>query len=186
MAANPAELTEFRELWFPCPRIRLPELGPAGPVFIEGGRCISAALGEYTKLWIHAASRWHFYYIHPMPRDFFLATMPEAVPHLLHPGEMTVETVRQGLSYKVVLGLRCAEGPVRVLHLVGDVPDVTRAIERDEETSSGPLGWKLKMTHLIAQGSFHGLIRLEDGRLHPISRDGHEDVFKSSWVAFSR
>jgi hypothetical protein len=183
---NPAELTEFRELWFPCPRIRLPELGPAGPVFIEGGRCISGALGEYTKLWIRSAGRWHFYYIRPMPRDFFQACMPEAVPHLLHPDEMTVETVRQGLSYKVVLGLRCAEGPVRVLHLVGDAPDVTRAIERDEETSSLPLGWKLKMTHLIAQGSFHGLIRLEDGRLHPISRDGQEDVFKSSWVTFSR
>ena len=27
--------------------------------------------------------------------------MPEAVPHLLHPGEMTVETLRQALSYKV-------------------------------------------------------------------------------------
>src|SRR3972149_3105318 len=72
-------LTEFRELWFPSPRIRLPELAPAGPVFIEGGRCISGALGEYTKLWIYAAGRWHFYYIHPMPRDFFQATMPEAV-----------------------------------------------------------------------------------------------------------
>jgi hypothetical protein len=85
-----------------------------------------------------------------------------------------------------VLGLRCAEGPVRVLHLVGDVPDVTRAVERDEELPAGPLGWKLKMTHLIGQGSFHGLIRLEDGRLHPIGRDGNEDVFKSSWVTFSR
>jgi hypothetical protein len=42
------------------------------------------------------------------------------------------------------------------------------------------------MTHLIAQGSFHGLIRLEDGRLYPITRDGGEDVFKSSWVHFSR
>ena len=122
------KLTEFRELWFPCPRIRLPELGPSGPTFIEGGRCISGALGEYTKLWIHAGGQWHFYYIHPTPRDFFRITMPEAVPHLLHPGEMTVETLRQALSYKVVLGLRCAEGPVRVLHLVGDVPDVTRAV----------------------------------------------------------
>jgi len=186
MASDPALLTEFRELWFPSPRIRLPELGPAGPVFIEGGRCISGDLGEYTKLWISAAGRWHFYYIHPTPRDFFAVTMPEAIPHLLHPGEMTVETVRQGLHYKVVLGLRCAEGPVRVLHLVGDVPDVTRVTERDEEVASTPLGWKLKMTHLIAQGSFHGLIRLEDGRLHPISRDGNEDVFKSSWVMFSR
>ena len=179
-------LTEFRELWFPCPRIRLPDLGPSGPVFIEGGRCISGALGEYTKVWIWAGGRWHFYYIHPTPRDFFRLTMPEAVPHLLHPGEMTVETVRQGLSCKVVLGLRCAEGPVRVLHLVGDVPDVTRAVQRDEEVASGPLGWKLKMTHIIGQGSFHGLIRLEDGRLHPISREGGEDVFKSSWVTFSR
>jgi hypothetical protein len=112
--------------------------------------------------------------------------MPEAIPHLLHPGEMTVETLRQGLSYKVVLGLRCTEGPVRVLHLVGDVADVTRAQERDEEAPAGPLGWKLQMTHLISQGSFHGLIRLEDGRLYPISRDGGEDVFKSSWVHFSR
>jgi hypothetical protein len=180
------KLTEFRELWFPCPRIRLAELGPTGPVFIEGGRCISGALGEYTKLWISAAGRWHFYFIHPTPRDFFRVTMPDAVPHLLHPGEMTVETVRQGLSYKVVLGLRCAEGPVRVLHLVGDVPDVTRVAEREEEVSSSTLGWKLKMIHLIAQGSFHGLIRLEDGRLHPITRDGNEDVFKSSWVVFSR
>ena len=179
-------LTEFRELWFPCPRIRLPDLGPSGPVFIEGGRCISGALGEYIKLWIWAGGRWHFYYIHPTPRDFFRLTMPEAVPHLLHPGEMTVETVRQGLSYKVVLGLRCAEGPVRVLHLVGDVPDVTRVAERDEDVASGPLGWKLTMTHIIGQGSFHGLIRLEDGRLHPISREGNEDVFKSSWVTFSR
>jgi hypothetical protein len=81
-------LTEFRELWFPSPRLRLPELAPAGPVFIEGGRCVSAALGEYTKLWISAVG--------------------------------------------------------------------------------------------------HGLIRLEDGRLHPITRDGGEDVFKSSWVTFSR
>jgi hypothetical protein len=112
--------------------------------------------------------------------------MPEAVAHLLHPGEMTVETFRQSSSYKVVLGLRCAEGPVRVLHLVGDVPDVTRAVEREEDAPPGPLGWKLKMVHVIAQGSFHGLIRLEDGRLHPIGRDGNEDVFKSSWVEFSR
>ena len=186
MASSPATLTEFRELWFPSPRIRLPELGPSGPVFIEGGRCISGALGEYTKLWIFAAGRWHFYYVHAAPRDFFRLTMPDAVPHLLSPGEMTVETVRQGLSYKVVLGLRCAEGPVRVLHLVGDAPDVTRALEREEEVTSGPLGWKLKMTHLITQGSFHGLIRLEDGRLHPITREGNEDVFKSSWVTFSR
>ena len=88
-------LSEFRELWFPCPRIRLPELGPGGPVFIEGGRCISAALGEYTKLWIHAAGRWHFYYTHPAPREFFRAAMPDAVPHLLQPGEMTVETSRR-------------------------------------------------------------------------------------------
>ncbi len=184
--SNWADLTEFREIWFPSPRIRLPELGPSGPVSIEGGRSISGALGEYTKLWILAAGRWHFYFIQPAPRDFFHVTMPEAVSHLLHPGEMTVETFRQGLSYKVVLGLRCAEGPVRVLHLVGDVPDVTQAVERDEEVPSGPLGWKLKMTHLICHGSFHGLVRLEDGRLHPISRDGGEDVFKSSWVTFSR
>jgi hypothetical protein len=183
--SNPAEIAEFRELWFPSPRIRLPELGPAGPVFIEGGRCISGTLGEYTKLWIHAAGRWHFYYVHPMPRDFFRATMPDAVPHLLHPGEMTVETFREGLAYKVVLGLRCAEGPVRVLHLVGDAPDVSRAVERDEETATA-LGWKLRMTHVIALGSFHGLLRLEDGRLYPITREGHEDVFKASWVAFSR
>jgi hypothetical protein len=66
------------------------------------------------------------------------------------------------------------------------VPDVTRAVERDEETVSQPLGWKLKTTHFIAPGSFHGLLRLEDGRLHPITRDGNEDVFKSSWVTFSR
>ena len=69
--------------------------------------------------------------------------MPEAVPHLLHPGEMTVETFRQGLSYKVVLGLRCSEGPVRVLHLVGDVADVTRAEERHEDAPAGSLGWQL-------------------------------------------
>ena len=50
----------------------------------------------------------------------------------------------------------------------------------------GVAEWKLTMTHLIAQGSFHGLLRLEDGRLHPISRDGGEDVFKSSWATFSR
>jgi hypothetical protein len=179
-------LTEFRELWFPSPRIRLPELGPAGPVFIEGGRCISRFLGEYSKIWIWAAGRWHFYYVHPMPRDFFLATMPAVVPHLLHPGEMTVETLRQGLAYKVVLGLRCSEGPVRVLHLVGDVPDITRAAEREEEIPAGPLGWRLKITHLVAQGSFHGLLRLEDGRLYPVGRDGNEDVFKSSWVTFGR
>jgi hypothetical protein len=74
---------------------------------------------------------------------------------------------------------------VRVLHLVGDVPDVTRAVEVDEEVA-GSLGWKLKSTHLIARGSFHGLLRLEDGRLHPIGREGNEDVFKSSWVTFSR
>jgi hypothetical protein len=42
------------------------------------------------------------------------------------------------------------------------------------------------MTHLVCRGSFHGLLRLEDGRLCPISRDGNEDVFKSSWVTFSR
>ena len=63
---------------------------------------------------------------------------------------------------------------------------MTRAVEKDEEVAAGLLGWKVKMTHLIAQGSFHGLLRLEDGRLHPISRDGNEDVFKSSWVTFSR
>jgi hypothetical protein len=181
-----AGISEFREVWFPSPRIRLPELGPSGPVFIEGGRCISGALGEYTKLWISAAGRWHFYYVHPTPRDFFSGVMPDAVPHLLHPGEMTVETFRQGLAYKVVLGLRCAEGPVRVLHLVGDVPDVTRAIELDEETPAGSLGWKLKQTHFVCRGSFHGLLRLEDGRLYPITRDGNEDVFKSSWVTFTR
>src|SRR6185503_12046071 len=154
MSESWAGLTEFRELWFPCPRLRLPELGPGGPTLIEGGRCISGALGEYTKLWILAAGRWHFYYVHPSPRDFYRVTMPEAVPH--------------------------------VLHLVGDVADVTRAVERDEDAPAGPLGWKLKMTHLISHGSFHGLIRLEDGRLVPITRDGGEDVFKSSWVHFSR
>jgi hypothetical protein len=52
--------------------------------------------------------------------------------------------------------------------------------------AAGSLGWKLQMTHIICHGSFHGLIRLEDGRLYPISRDGGEDVFKSSWVHFSR
>jgi hypothetical protein len=177
------ELTEFRELWFPSPRLRLPELGA---VFIEGGRCISGFLGEYTKIWLSAGGRWHFYYIDPMPRDFFLATMPQAVPHLLHPGEMTVETFRQGLSYKVVLGLRASEGPVRVLHLVGDVGDVSHCAEIDEDVAAGPLGWKLSMTHIVGRGSFHGLVRLEDGRLHPISRDGGEDVFKASWVTFRR
>jgi hypothetical protein len=179
-------LQEFRELWFPSPRLRLPELGPSGPAFIEGGRCISGILGEYTKIWLHASGRWHFYYVDPRPRDFFLSTMPEAVPHLLHPGEMTVETLRQGASYKVVLGLRASEGPVRVLHLVGDVTDVTHCSESDEEVAAGALGWKLRMTHIIGRGSFHGLVRVEDGRLHPISRDGGEDVFKSSWVTFSR
>jgi hypothetical protein len=54
-------LSEFRELWFPSPRIRLSELGTAGPMYIEGGRCISGALGEYSKLWILAGGRWHFY-----------------------------------------------------------------------------------------------------------------------------
>jgi hypothetical protein len=112
--------------------------------------------------------------------------MPDAVPHLLHPGEMTVETLRQGHAYKIVLGLRCTEGPVRVLHLVGDAPDVTRAVEVEEEHQSGTLGWKLHMTHVISRGSVHGLLRLEDGRLHAIGRDGSEDVFKSSWVTFSR
>ena len=29
-------------------------------------------------------------------------------------------------------------------------------------------------------------IGLEDGRLYPITRDGGEDVFKSSWVHFAR
>ena len=179
-------LHEFRELWFPAPRLRLPELGATGPVYIEGGRCISGFLGEYAKIWLFAAGRWHFYYADPRPRDFFLAIMPEAVPHLLHPGEMTVETFRQGPSYKVVLGLRASEGPVRVLHLVGDVTDVTHCGEVDEELPTGPLGWKFRMTHIIGKGSFHGLVRVEDGRLHPISRDGGEDVFKSSWVTFNR
>lgn len=179
-------LSEFRELWFPCPRVRLPELGPLGPVFIEGGRCISGLIGEYTKLWLSAAGRWHFYYVHPLPRDFFLTIMPEAVAHLLNPDELTVETFRQGLSYKVVVGLRTVDGPVRVLHLVGDLPDVTRCVEREEQAPDGPLGWKLAMTHIVGHGSFHGLIRLEDGRLYPISRDGGEEVFKASWVTFSR
>src|SRR5258705_9920292 len=179
-------LSDFRELWFPSLLIRPPELGASGPVFIEGGRCVSSALGEYTKLWISAAGRWHFYYVHPTPRDFFRATMPDAVPHLLHPGEMTVETFRQGLSYKVVLGLRCAEGPVRVLHLVGDVPDVTRAVELDKEVPVGSLGWTIRMVHLVCRGSFHGLLRLEDGRLCPLRRDGNEGGFKASWGTFSR
>src|SRR5258706_498892 len=68
MSGTWSTLTEFRELWFPSPRLRLPELGPAGPIFIEGGRCISGELGEYTKLWISAAGRWHFYYLHPRRR----------------------------------------------------------------------------------------------------------------------
>jgi hypothetical protein len=75
---------------------------------------------------------------------------------------------------------------VRVLHLVGDAPDVNRVAEREEEAPGEGLGWKLKMTHFIAPGSFHGLLRLEDGRLCPITRDRGEDVFKSSWVTFSR
>jgi hypothetical protein len=179
-------LTEFRELWFPCPRIRLPELGPTGPVFIEGGRCVSGLLGEYLKLWILAAGRWHFYYVNALPRDFYLATMPEAVPHLLTPNELTVETFRNGSAYKVVLGLRAAEGPVRVLHLVGDVSDVSRCAETTQEIPTGPLGWKLSLTHIIGHGSFHGLLRLEDGRLVPISRGHGEDVFKASWATFSR
>ena len=179
-------LAEFRELWFPCPRIRLPELGPAGPVFIEGGRCISGLLGEYVKIWIFAGGRWHFYYVQPLPRAFFLATMPEAVPHLLTSNELAVETSRNGLAYKVVLGLRASEGPVRVLHLVGDVSDVSRCAESTEEIPGDGLGWKLSLTHIIGQGSFHGLLRLEDGRLIPISRSHGEDVFKASWVTFSR
>jgi hypothetical protein len=48
------------------------------------------------------------------------------------------------------------------------------------------IGWKLKQTHFVCRGSFHGLLRLEDGRLYPITRDGNEDVFKSSWVTFTR
>ncbi len=179
-------LTEFRELWFPCPRIRLPELGPAGPVFIEGGRCVSGLIGEYVKLWILAAGRWHFYYVNALPRAFFLATMPEAVPHLLTSNELTVETFRNGAAYKVVLGLRASEGPVRVLHLVGDTSDVSRCAESAEEIPGGTLGWKLSLTHIIGQGSFHGVLRLEDGRLIPISRSQGEDVFKASWVTFSR
>ena len=95
-------------------------------------------------------------------------------------------TFRQSASYKVVLGLRASEGPVRVLHLVGDVADVTHCSEIDEDLPTGPLGWKFRMTLVIGKGSFHGLVRVEDGRLHPISRDGGEDVFKSSWVTFSR
>jgi hypothetical protein len=63
---------------------------------------------------------------------------------------------------------------------------VTQLVERDEEAPAGELGWKLKMTHFIAPGSFHGLLRLEDGRLCPITREKGEDVFKSSWVTFSR
>jgi hypothetical protein len=183
---NWPELRAFRELWFPSPRLRLPELGANGPLLIEGGRCISGLLGEYTKIWLSAGRRWHFYYIDRRPRDFFLATMPDAVAHLLHPGEMTVETFRQGHSYKVVLGLRAAEGPVRVLHLVGDVPDVGQCAEVDEEIAAAGLGWKLSLTHVIGKGSFHGLVRLEDGRLHSIARDSGEDVFKSSWVTFRR
>jgi len=112
--------------------------------------------------------------------------MPDAVPHLLQPGEMTVETSRQDPAYKVVLGLRCSEGPVRVLHLVGDAPDVTRVAEREEEAPGEGLGWKLKMTHFIAPGSFHGLLRLEagDSAHHPRRRRGR--LQSSSWVTFSR
>jgi len=55
-----------------------------------------------------------------------------------------------------------------------------------EEIPGGALGWKLSLTHIIAPGSFHGLLRLEDGRLIPISRTHGEDVFKCSWVTFSR
>ena len=50
-----------------------------------------------------------------------------------------------------------------------------------EETPAGALGWKLKQAHFVCRGSFHGLLRLEDGRLYPITRDGNEDVF--NWVA---
>lgn len=179
-------LSEFRELWFPCPRIRLPELGAAGPVYIEGGRCVSGLVGEYTKIWLFAGGRWHFYYVHALPRDFFLATMPEAVPYLLRPHELTVATFRQDLSYKVVVGLRSANGPVRRLDLIGEVSDLTECVEGEEAMSAGPLGWKLSMTHLIGKGAFHGLVGLEDGRLYPIRREGGEDVFKSSWVTFTR
>ena len=56
----------------------------------------------------------------------------------------------------------------------------------DEDLPAGSLGWKLRVTNIIGRGSFHGLLRLEDGRLHPITRDANEDVFKSSWVTFSR
>src|SRR5262249_62286695 len=102
------------------------------------------------------------YYTNPGPQAFFRAAMPEAVPHLLQPGEMTVETSRQDPAYKVVLGLRCSEGPVRVLHLVGDVPDVTQLVERDEEAPAGELGWRPKMPHLIAPRAFHCLLRHPD------------------------
>ena len=179
-------LSEFKELWFPSPRLRLPELSPSGPVVIEGGRCISGLLGEYVRLWLLAAGRWHFYYVHSAPRDFFLAAMPEVIHHLLLPNELTVETLRQGRAYKVILGLRAQEGPLRVLHLVGDVQDVTRCVAREEQITQSGLGWKQQLSHIIGYGSLHGLIRLEDGRLVPITREGGEEVFKSSWVTFTR
>ena len=181
-----SHLNEFKELWFPSPRLRLPELQPSGPVLIEGGRSISGLLGEYVRLWIFAAGRWHFYYVNATPRDFFLAVMPEAVSHLLKPDELTVETLRQGRSYKVILGFRASEGPLRVLHLVGDVSDVSECVAREEQVPGGMLGWKQSLSHIIGYGGLHGLIRLEDGRLIPVSRDSGEEVFKSSWVTFSR
>jgi len=73
-----------------------------------------------------------------------------------------------------------------VLHLVGDAPDVTRVAEREEEAPGEGLGWKLKMTHFIAPGSFHGSSTSRGRATLPHHRDGGEDVFKSSWVTFSR
>ena len=174
---------------FPSPRIRLPELGPSGPVFIEGGRCVSGALGEYTKLWISAAGP-----LALLLRASDAARLLPAPPcrrrcrTSFTPGEMTVETFRQGLvlqgrarpALRGGAGAGAAPGGRRYRR------DARATEQRRGSRRRGPLGWKLKMTHLIVPAApSTALIRLEDGRLHPISRDGSEDVFKSSWVTYS-
>jgi len=138
-------LTEFRELWFPSP----PSVCPSWPgwsVFIEGGRCISAALGSTPRSGCSPPGAGTST-TRTRPARLLPGRHAEAAAHLLQPGEMTVETFRRA-GLQGGAGLRCAEGPVRVLHLSGMCRRRPRC-RAGRGIDRGRLGWKLKMTHSL-------------------------------------
>jgi hypothetical protein len=155
-------LSEFRELWFPCPRLRLPELGPGGPIFIEGPLHFRRPRRVHSSGYTRRAAGTSTTRI-PRPASCF----PRGHARRRSPsaparrddggGDLAAGSCLQGGARPALL-----EGPVRVAASGGDAPDVTRIAERTRRPS--------RRARLEAQDDalhcprlVHGLLRLEDG-----------------------